>query len=126
MNENDPILQAIGFLREDIHELDKKSDARHHENERRLDEGSLLMGELSFGLRELNDREKERNGKLDRHDQWIEAQKRAHLLAEGAKAQRADDIARVKSLKEYWPLIAGVVLFLSSVASFVLGGLPWR
>lgn len=136
--EQDPILQAIGFLRDDVKELRGEADDRHKSNEHRLDEGALLMGELSQGVRELNDREKERNGKIARHEAWIEGRK-LQLAVEAATRVENERLKREARgiVSTIWkrietPVMLGLGLGVMATVTLIgvsvwdaLEGRPW-
>lgn len=120
-------LLASGMNRVDkaIEKFDEKLDAHKDAVETRLDNGAERMGGIEGSVRELERQGKWRNGHIEELLVFMDTHQKADERSNGRKDQRADDLARVKSLRDYWPLIAGAVLALSSVASFVFGGPRW-
>lgn len=111
----------IQFIADTIVRLEAKFEAFREKVEERLGEGAERMAQLEFGMRELNQREKERNGKLIRLTDWMKDTQESALRAAERAAMKA---AARESATAFANRIWGVVEkpFLLAIGLGILAG----
>lgn len=125
----------IQFIADTIQNLDSKFEAHREKVETRLDEGSERMQALEFGMRELNQREKERNGTLRELVKWREAMEMRDVRADERATVKAEARNTAAALgKRAWDTVEKPVLVAVGLGVFgvtvwagrgILGLLQW-
>lgn len=101
----------IQFIADTIQNLDRKFEEFRLRVEQRFDEGSTRMGQLEFGMRELNQREKERNGKIVRLTDWMKDTQMSALRSAERAAMKAEARESATAFaKRIWGVIEKPVL----------------
>ena len=106
-----------------------KLDDRLGEGEKRFDKMQLDLQELRGVTKETLEQAKTTNGRVtsaeDRLDVLEDENRRAADVARGRREQRADDLERIKTLRDtltdFWPLALGAILGGVGVGSFLWG-----
>lgn len=114
----------IQFIADTIQSLDRKFEDFRGKVGDRLDEGNERMASLEFGMRELNQREKERNGTLRELVKWREAMEMRDVRADERATVKAEARNTATAIaKRVWGAVEKPVLY--ALAFGILAGSAW-
>lgn len=114
----------LQFIADTIQGLDRKFEEFRSRVGDRLDEGNTRMARLEFGMRELNQREKERNGTLRELVKWREAMEMRDVRADERATVKAEARNTAALLgKRAWATVEKPVLYALAIG--VVAGSAW-